>query len=56
MCLLAFPSISILGERHLSLEGSFNWAWRKYKLKCKEEFQMREEGTDSTEERTYLAL
>lgn len=41
MCLLAFPSISILGERNLSFEGSFNWARGKYKLKYKEEFQMR---------------
>ena len=50
MCLLVFPSISILGERNLSFEGPFNWARRKYKLRCKGEFQMREEGTDNMEE------
>lgn len=48
MCLLTFPSISKLGERNMSFEGSFNWARRK--LKCKEESKMREKGRERAEE------
>lgn len=36
MCLLVFPSISILGERHLSLEDLFSLYLEKIQTKTQE--------------------
>lgn len=38
----------------MSFKGSFNWARRKYKLKCKEESQMRKKGRDNTKKNIHI--